>query len=105
MEIKKTFETAGHNNESITNIEKFTYLKTYLDKSALQATEGFPLTSKNYTEAWNLLNDRFGNKLYIIACHMKKLVKLEPVIDPGVKDLRKLYDTVKVMSDHSKVWG
>ena len=26
---------------------------------------------------------------------MKKLVKLEPVIHPGVKDLRKLYDTVE----------
>ena len=26
---------------------------------------------------------------------MKKLVKLEPVIHPGVKDLIKLYDTVE----------
>ena len=84
-----------HNNESITNIEKFTYLKIYLDKSALQAIEGFPLISENYTEAWNLLNDQYGNEQYIITCHMEKLVKLEPVIHPGVKDLRKLYDTVE----------
>ena len=87
--FKETFEAAVHNNESITNMEKFPYLKTYLDKSALQAIEGFPLTSENYTEAWNLLNDRYGNEQDIIACHMKKLVKLEPVIHPGVKDLRK----------------
>ena len=93
--FKETFEAAVHNNESITNIEKFTYLETYLDKSALQAMEGFPLTSKNYTEAWNLLNNRYGNKQYLIPCHMKKLVKLEPVIHPGVKDLRKLHDTVE----------
>ena len=93
--LKETFGAAVHNNESITNIEKFTCLKTYLDKSALQAIEGFTLTSENYTEAWNLLNDRYGNEQDIIACHMKKLVKLEPVIHPGVKDLRKLYDTVE----------
>ena len=93
--FKETFEAAVHNNKSITNMEKFPYLKTYLDKSALQAIEGFPLTSENYTEAWNLLNDRYGNEQDIIACHMKKLVKLEPVIHPGVKDLRKLYDTVE----------
>ena len=91
--FKETLETAVHNNESITNMEKFTYLKTYLDKSALQEIEGFPLTSKNYTEAWNLLNDRYGNEQYIIACNIKKLVKLEPAIHPGVKGLRKLYDT------------
>ena len=93
--FKETFEAAEHNNESITNIEKFTYLKTYLDKSALQAIEGFSLTNENYTEAWNLLNDRYGNEHYIIACHMKKLVKFEPAIHPGVKDLSKLYDTVE----------
>ena len=33
--FKETFEAAVHNNESITNIEKFTYLETYLDKSPL----------------------------------------------------------------------
>ena len=54
--LKDTFEATVHNNESITNIEKFTYLKTYLDKSVLQAIEGFPLTNENYTEALILLN-------------------------------------------------
>ena len=33
--FKETFEAAVHNNESITNIEKFTYLKIYLDKLPL----------------------------------------------------------------------
>ena len=92
---KETFEAAVDNNESVTNIKKFTCLKRHLDRSALQAIEGFLLTSENYTEAWNLLNDQYGNE-YIIACHMKKLVKLETVIHPGVKDLRKLYDTAEI---------
>ena len=56
-----------HNNGSITNIEKFMYLKTYLNKSALPAIEGFPLTSENYAEAWNLLNDRCGNEQSSLA--------------------------------------
>ena len=62
--FKETFEAAEHNNESITNFEKFMYLKTYLDKSALQAIEGFLLTSENYIEACNLLNDQYGNEQY-----------------------------------------
>ena len=36
--FKEIFEAAVHSSDSISNIEKFTYLKTYLDKSALQAT-------------------------------------------------------------------
>ena len=66
------------------------YLKTYLDKSTLHRTEEFPLTSENYTEAWNLLHDRYENKQYIIHCPLKKLVKLGPAIHPGVKDVREL---------------
>ena len=69
--------------------------KHILTNQLCKQIEGFPLTSENYTEAWNLLNYRYGNEQYIIDCHMKKLVKLEPVIHPGVKDLRKLYDTVE----------
>ena len=30
----------------VSNIEKFAYFKTYLDKSVLQAIEGFPLTNE-----------------------------------------------------------
>ena len=56
--FKETFEAAVHSSDSISNIEKFTYLKTYLDKSALQAIEGFPLKNENYTAAWELLDQR-----------------------------------------------
>ena len=50
--FKETFEAAVHGSDSISNIEKFTYLKTYLEKSALEAIKGFPLTNENYTAAW-----------------------------------------------------
>ena len=59
--FKEKFEAAVHGSDSISNIEKFTYLKTYLDKSALQAIEGFTLTNENYTAAWQLLDERYRN--------------------------------------------
>ena len=55
ISFKETFEAAVHSSDSISNIEKFTYLKTYLDKSALQAIEGIPLMNENYTVAWQNL--------------------------------------------------
>ena len=47
--FKETFEAAVQGNGSISNIEKFIYLKTYLDKSVLQAIEGLSLANENYT--------------------------------------------------------
>ena len=77
--FKETFEAAVYSSDSISNIEKFTYLKTYLDKSALQAIEGFPLTNANYAAAWQLLDERYGNEQLIISCHMNNLIKLDPI--------------------------
>ena len=78
--FKETFEAAVYSSDSISNIEKFTYLKTYLDKSALQEIEGFPLTNANYASAWQLLDERYGNEQLIISCHMNNLIKLDPII-------------------------
>ena len=48
--FKEPIEAAVHSSDSsISNIEKLTYLKTHLDKSAPQAIEGFPLTNENYS--------------------------------------------------------
>ena len=93
--FKETFEAAVHSSGSISNIEKFTYLKTYLDKSTLQAIEVFPLTNENYTAAWQLLHERYGNEQLIISCHMNSLIKLDPIIQPTVKEIRKLHDTIE----------
>ena len=89
--FKETFEAAVHGSDR----EKFTYLKTYLDKSALQAIEGFPLTNENYTAAWQLLDERYGNEQLIISCHMNNLIKLDSIIQLSVKEMRKLHDTIE----------
>ena len=70
-------------------------MKTYLDKSALQAIEGFPLTDENYTVAWQLLDERYRNEQLIISCHMNNLIKLDPIIQPSEKEMRKLHDTIE----------
>ena len=49
--FKATFESTVHRRIDLTNIEKFTYLQSLLDKTASQAIEGFPQTAENYTAA------------------------------------------------------
>ena len=98
--FKETFEAVVHRRTDLTNIEKFTYLRSLLDKTALQAIEGFFLTAENYTAAWRLLNERFGNEQISISSYMNKILNISPVYLPNVRSFRELYDNVE-----SNVWA
>ena len=93
--FKETFEAVVHRRTDVTNIEKFTYLRSLLDKTALQAIEGFFLTAENYTAAWRLLNERFGNEQISISSYMNKILNISPVYLPNVRSFRELYDNVE----------
>ena len=93
--FKETFEAAVHRRTDLTNIEKFTYLRSLLDKTALQAIEGFFLTAENYTAAWRLLNEHFGNEQISISSYMNKILNISPVYLPNVRSFRELYGNVE----------
>ena len=93
--FKETFKAKVHRRTDLTNIEKFTYFQSLLDRTASQAIKGFPLTAENYTVAWRLLNERFGNEQIIISSHMNKILNISPLYSPNVRSLRELYDNVE----------
>ena len=62
-----------------TNVEKFTYLLSCLEKAPLQAVENFPLTNDTYIQALELLKKRYGNPQLIISAHTNELIKLNKV--------------------------
>ena len=39
--------------------------------------------------------EMYGNEQLIISCHMSNLIKLDPIIQPSVKEMRKLHDTIE----------
>ncbi len=92
-----SFEVAIHNNDSLSNVEKFTYLKTYLKGTALSAVSGFALTNENYESSIKLLKDRFERLDLIASSHLNKLMSIEPVKNvSNVNALRKMYDKLLV---------
>ena len=60
----------GQSQDSLTAIEKFTYLTGQLEGPAADCIQGLSLTSKNYEEAKQLLKERFGNPQVIISARM-----------------------------------
>ena len=81
----------------MTDVEKFTYLRSYLTGDALRLQAGLALTSSNYRVALELLERRFGTKQVIINSHMEFLYKL-PVIrsSEDVRSIRDFHDKIEM---------
>ena len=91
-----SYRSAIHDNPSLTDTEKFNYLRSLLERTALDAISGLSLTAPNYKEAVAVLERRFGNKQRIVAKHMDALMNLEAVTSQHkFKGLRRLYDNVE----------
>ena len=91
-----SYESAIHKNDQLTDVDKFNYLRSLLERTALDAISGLTLSAVNYREAVEILHKRFGNRPLIISKHMETLLNAEPVAsDQSLKELRRLYDTTE----------
>ncbi len=91
-----SFEAAVHNNDSVSTIDKFNYLKSLVEGNAASAIDGFALTADNYESAVKLLKDRFADPQMIISSHMEELLNLPAVSDiHQVSKIRQLYDSIE----------
>ncbi|GBL65833.1 hypothetical protein AVEN_66588-1 [Araneus ventricosus] len=74
-----SFESAIHENDSLSEVSKFNYLKAHLGGSALSTIEGFALTPENYEIAIKLLKERFGRSDVLINTHLNNLLRICPL--------------------------
>ena len=92
----ESFKAAIHSSATLSNIDKFNYLRCYVARDAFNTIEGLSLTNDNYIKALELLEDRYVNKKAIITAHTKNLLKLRRVeTNLEVISLRRLYDDVQ----------
>lgn len=89
-----TYKTAIHNNASLSDVQKFTYLKAQLSGEAANSIEGLPLSESNYAQSIELLEERFGQPHKIINAHMQALLDL-PNPSDSVVHLRRFYDNME----------
>ncbi|XP_054717258.1 uncharacterized protein LOC129226652 [Uloborus diversus] len=80
------FENAVHKNPSLTDVDRFSYLKSLLGGSAANAVSGFALTAENYKIAIEILQSRFGRHSDLVQAHLNNLLNIQ-----GVKNSRDLY--------------
>ena len=92
-----SFSAAVQENNDVSQVDNFNYLRSLLDGVAASAIEGFSVTKENYDATIKLLKDRFANPQIIVSSHMDALLKLNAVVD--INDLyriRGLYDKIEI---------
>ena len=89
-----SFQAAVDNNNTLSNVEKFNYLRSYLANDAYNCVAGLSLTNENYVQALNLLKERYGNKQKIITSHVNELLEMD-ICGSDTKTIRQFYDTIE----------
>jgi len=91
----ESFEAAVHHNDDLSEIEKFNYLTSLLERLAREAISGLALTAANYHQAVATLKKRFGSKQQIVNKHMDALLQVECVTSSqNIRALRRLFDNI-----------
>ena len=90
------FKSAVHDDPDLAKIDKFKYLRCYLEEPAKSVVTGFSMTEADYDAAVNLLTKRYAKPGVIKRAHMTELINLAPVFsESSVERLRHLRDQIE----------
>ena len=100
------FKSCIDEDDGLSEIQKFLYLKGVLKGEASELISGLTLSAANYQKAIELLRDRFGNKQILITKHLDVLATLPRVENINdVVSLRKFFDTLETSVRNLSVLG
>lgn len=83
-----------HTNKSITDIEKFCYLRNALEGEASSLIKNLETSSTNYEIAWKIITTRYNNTRMLIQTHTKRIFDLEPINKESAIKLKNLTDSL-----------
>ncbi|KAG1661324.1 Ovochymase-2 [Nymphon striatum] len=91
------FKSSIHENNHLSPIDKFNYLKSLLRGAAANSIMGLPLTASNYNAAIELLQSRFGKPSVIIQGHITRLLNLSLLKSADdITAFRRLLDELQI---------
>ncbi|XP_053392033.1 uncharacterized protein LOC128554743 [Mercenaria mercenaria] len=93
-EFWDSFSRAVHENDKLSSVDKFNYLKGKLYGETRSAIAGLAMSNENYDIAIQILKERFGDQQDIIDLHYKGLVNVASPRDT-TESLRHFYDKIQ----------
>ena len=93
QEFWDSFQSSIHGNDNLSAVDKFSYLKSLVQKPARSTIAGFAQTTVNYEAAVQALKKRYGKDIAIQRAHVNDLLNMLPVYrDRDIPRLRRLFD-------------
>ena len=89
-----SFVAAIHNDEGLTGVQKFHYLRAQLQGDAYNVIDNLPLTDLNYEHSVALLKERFGQPYKLVDAHMNALMHLPKPVN-SLTSLQNFHDKLE----------
>lgn len=87
------FRTLVHENQNLSNIQRFSYLQSSVTEEASDLIGYLELEESNYSEAWKLLKDRYEHKRMLTYTELNVLFNQPSVKSDNASSLKVLLDT------------
>lgn len=92
---RDSFKSIIHDNNTMSNVQKFHYLRLSLEGSAADRINSLQICDDNYEVAWKLLNERFEDKQALIKNHVKALFELPTLKEESYQGLNSILDGIE----------
>ncbi|XP_036347149.1 uncharacterized protein LOC118756495 [Rhagoletis pomonella] len=92
--FRDMFLSLVHNNDALTPVQKYFYLKGSCIGTPKEMVEEFPATDASYETAWAALVSRFHNKRKLVDQILKRLVNAQNT-DGGLQSVKLLLDLTR----------
>ena len=100
------FSSSINNNDQLSDVDKFAYLRGFLEGPAKSTIAGLSLTEANHKCAVELLKKRFEKKATVQRAHINQLLQLPAVFkERDTTGMRKLYDSCEAHNRALKALG
>lgn len=98
LSFKDLYVTMVHDNENLTPVQKFYYLKSCLVGEAASLVTTLECTNENYAKAWSTITSRYDNKVLIANYHLQHILSLS-------KGNGKTYTLRKLLNDFMQYYN
>ena len=95
QEFWDAFESAIHNNDELSTVDKFAYLRHLVEEPARKVIAGFRQTERDYESALECLKDRYAKPDVIKRAHINEMAATPTVQEDDVVGLRAAYDRIE----------
>uniref|UniRef100_A0A6P7H927 Uncharacterized protein LOC114348866 n=1 Tax=Diabrotica virgifera virgifera TaxID=50390 RepID=A0A6P7H927_DIAVI len=88
------FDTLIIQNQSLSDIQRFLYLKSYLQGDSLKLVDSLKVTNENFSIALDILKNRYQNKVTIINSYLTEIIDIPTLRNSSPQALRNFLTTV-----------